>query len=79
MKLGMEVDFRPGHNVLDGHPASPPPKTGTAAPSFPPMSIVSKWLPISAAAELLLHCLFSLVLVQFGSRLSFLVFDTVIN
>jgi len=35
--------------VLDGDPA--PPEGGTAAPSFQPMSIVTKRSPISATAE----------------------------
>ena len=30
MKLGVQVGLGPGHTVLDGDPASPPPK-GTAA------------------------------------------------
>jgi len=32
MTLGTEVDFGPGHTVLDGDRASP--ERGTAAPSF---------------------------------------------
>jgi len=50
MKLGTEVGLDPGHVVLDGDSA--PPKRGTAAPTLQPMSIVAKWSPISAAAEL---------------------------
>jgi len=37
--LGMEVDFGPGHIVLDGVPALR--ERGTAAPSFRPMPIVA--------------------------------------
>ena len=54
MPLGTVVDLGPGHVVLDGDPA-PPPERGTAAPSFPPMSIVAKRSPISAIAEHLYH------------------------
>jgi len=60
MKLGMEVELGPGHIVSDGDPAHPsassPPKKrgGTGAPTFRPMSVVAKWSPISATAELLL-------------------------
>ena len=54
MKLGMEVGLSPGHIVLDGDPAPPPPKKGgTAAPTFRPMSIVAKRSSISATTELL--------------------------
>ena len=35
MSLGMEVGLVPGHMMLDGDPALPPPKGGgTAAPQF---------------------------------------------
>jgi len=47
MKLGMKVGLGPGHIVLDGDPAPPPKKMGTAATSYPnfrPMSIVAKRL-----------------------------------
>jgi len=37
MPLGTEVGLGPGHIVLDCDPA-PPPKRGTAAPTFRPMS-----------------------------------------
>jgi len=50
MPLSTEVGLGPGHIVLDGDPAAPQ-KRGTA-PSFRPMSIVAKWSPISATAEL---------------------------
>jgi len=40
--------------VLDGHPA--PPRKGAQQPcTFGPMSIVAKWSPILATAELLLN------------------------
>jgi len=45
-----EVDLGPGHIVLEGDPA---PQRGTVAPSFRPVSIVSKRSPIAATAELL--------------------------
>jgi len=53
MPLGKEVGLGPGHTVLDGDPV------GTHSPqqplpTFRPMSIVAKWSPISATAELLL-------------------------
>jgi len=35
MKLGVQVGLGPGHIVLDGDPASPPPK-GTQSPIFGP-------------------------------------------
>jgi len=50
MKVGLGL----GHIVLDRDLASPAQIKGTAAPTFWPMSIVAKWLPISATAELLL-------------------------
>ena len=50
MRIGREVDISPGHTVLHEDPASPP-KRGTAAPTFRPMSIVAKRSPISATAE----------------------------
>ena len=56
MPLGMEVGLGPGHIVLDGDPASPPQKAGTA-PQFRPMSTVAKRSSISATAEHLLHSL----------------------
>jgi len=34
MPLGTEVGLGQGHNVLDGDPAPPPQKEGTAAPHF---------------------------------------------
>ena len=52
MPLGMEEGLCPGHIVLDGDPA-PPTERGTVAPTFQTMSIVAKWLPISANAQLL--------------------------
>jgi len=71
MPLGRKVGLGPGDIVLDGNPA-PFTERGTAAPTFRPMSIASKRLPISATAELLL-----------GNRLraapSFATFGTVHN
>ena len=46
----MEIVLGPGDIVLDGDPAPPPKKRGTA-PNFWPMSVVTKWLPNSATAE----------------------------
>jgi len=43
VKLGMEVGLGPGHMVLDGDPAPPPPK-GHSPPNFWPMSVVAKHL-----------------------------------
>jgi len=43
MPLGTDVGLGPGHIVLDGDPAPPSPKRGTA-PNFRPMSIVAKRL-----------------------------------
>ena len=43
MKLGMEVGVGPRHIVLDGDPASPPQKRGTALPIIGPC-IVAKQL-----------------------------------
>jgi len=53
MSLGMEIGVGSGDIVLDGGPAPPHKKRGTA-PNFRPMSIVAKRSPISATAELLL-------------------------
>jgi len=53
MALGTEVGLGPGDIALDGNPA-PPTETGTASPTFRPMSIMAKQSPISATAELLL-------------------------
>jgi len=56
MKLGMEEGLGPVDIVLDGDPVPPPSKRGTAPPpNFRPMSIVAKWLPISATVELLYY------------------------
>jgi len=49
MKLGMEAGLGPDYIVLDGNPAAPP-KRGTAS-NFHPMSVVAKWLPISATSD----------------------------
>jgi len=53
MPLGTQVDFGPGHTVLDG--AQLPPKKGAQQPLlfFWPMSIVAKRSPVSATAKLL--------------------------
>jgi len=45
MKLGMQVGLCPGHIVLDGYPALPPPKGHS--PNFRPISVVAKWLDAS--------------------------------
>jgi len=42
IKLGMQVDFSPGHIVLDGDPASH--RKRGIAPNFRPMSVVAKRL-----------------------------------
>jgi len=52
MLLGMEVVLGPGDIVLD-EDLAPPTEMGITAPTFRPMSIVAKRLPISATAELL--------------------------
>jgi len=49
MKLGKQLGLGPGPLCYMGTQL-PSPKTGTA-PNFRPMSIVSKWSPISATAE----------------------------
>jgi len=43
MKLGVQVGLVPGHIVLDGDPAPPPPK-GHSFPQFWAISVVAKWL-----------------------------------
>jgi len=53
MPLGSEVELGPGHIVLDGDP-TPPHTKGNSSLQFSAMSIVVKWSPISATAELLL-------------------------
>jgi len=52
--LGTQVGLGPDDTVLDRDPALPP-KRFTVPPNFRPMSIVAKWLPISATAELLFN------------------------
>jgi len=48
MKLGTQVDLRPGHIVLDGDPTLPSPKRGQSPlPSFWPISVVAKRLHAS--------------------------------
>jgi len=51
--LGTEVDFGPGHILLDGDPALPSPERGTATATFRPMFIVAKGRP---SQELLSSC-----------------------
>jgi len=51
MPLGTEVGLGRG-NMSDGDPA-PPTERGTAAPTFRPMSVVTKRSPISATAVVL--------------------------
>ena len=41
VKLGMQVRLAPGHIVLDGDQAAPPPK---GHPNFWLISVVTKWL-----------------------------------
>ena len=58
IRLGTEVGLAPDDIVLDGDPALPKERGAAAAPNFGPclfrpMSIVAKWSPISATAELL--------------------------
>jgi len=43
IKLCMQVGLGPGHIVLDGDPAPPPQKGGTA-PNFQPISVASKYI-----------------------------------
>jgi len=42
MKLGTQVGLGPGHTVLDGDPAPPPPKGHS--PQFSASSVAAKWL-----------------------------------
>ena len=44
MPLGMEIGLGPGHIVLHGDPASPPPKGHGPSPNFRRMSIATKRL-----------------------------------
>ena len=46
LALGMEVALSPGHIVLDGDSAPPPPKRGHI-PNFRPISVVAKRLDTS--------------------------------
>jgi len=55
MPLRTNVGLSLGDIVLDGDPAPPPMKRGTAAAHFLPMSIVAKRSPVSATAELLFN------------------------
>jgi len=58
MPLGTEIGLGPGDNVINRDPAAPPRNGYSSAPSFRAMSIVAKWSPISANAELLLPAAF---------------------
>ena len=45
MKLGVQVGLGPGHTVLGGDPAAPPPKGHSPPPlNFRPISVAAKWL-----------------------------------
>jgi len=44
MKLRAQVGLGPGHIVLDGDPAPPPPKGHCPHPNFRPISVVAKRL-----------------------------------
>ena len=54
MPLDVEVGLGPGNIVLDMD-QSPLPGKGEQPATFQPMSIVAKWSPISATAELLFN------------------------
>jgi len=61
MPLGMEVGLGPGHIVLDGNPARPPQKGGTA-PNFRPMLVAKRlddqdatWYEAAHAGHIVLH------------------------
>jgi len=58
MPLGKGVGLGPGHIVLDGVLA-PPEKGAQQSPHFSALSVVAKWSPISATAELLLKTVVS--------------------
>ena len=54
MKLGMQIGFGPGHIVLDGDPAPPPPK-GQSPPQFSARiccSQMAAWMKMSLGMEL---------------------------
>jgi len=57
----------PSDIVLDGDPAPPPQKMAQQPPTFWPMSVVAKWSPISATAELLLHSSWQSVVGHIGA------------
>jgi len=63
--LGTQVGLGPDDTVLDRDPALPP-KRFTVPPNFQPMSIVAKWLPISATAELLSNVYYVFIYFVFG-------------
>jgi len=52
MPLNTEVGLCPGDIVLDGDPAPPRKGAQQPTPTFWPMSVVAKWSPISATADL---------------------------
>ena len=66
MPLGTEVGLVPGRIVLDGDTAPPRKGAQHPPPTFRPMSIVAKRLPISATAELL--CIFFISVERLLSR-----------
>jgi len=51
MPLSTKVGLRPGQIVLHGDPAPSPSKKGATAPSFQPMFIVAKRLPIAEMGD----------------------------
>jgi len=53
MPLGVVAGLGTGHIVLDGGPSSPTTERRVADSTFQPMSVVAKWSPIPATAELL--------------------------
>ena len=58
MPLGAEVGLATGHSVLDGTQLPHGKGHSSPTPTFRPMSIVAKPLPMSATAELLLFFVF---------------------
>jgi len=67
MPPGTEVDLGPGHIVLNGDQAAPPPKKrGTAAPFFLVDVYCGQRSPISATTELLLLLFCAVVFLCLG-------------
>jgi len=62
MLLGSEIGLGSGHMVLDEDPAPRARKRAQQPPTFRPMSIMAKRLPISATAELLFYVIMSVIL-----------------